>query len=155
MAKGRKKKHGGKKKGRRMGAVKFGGNPILMGLLGAKAGDLVNGIITAQLAKATKPPSPWLIAGGQGVLGFLAMTRSRNPLIQGMGVSFLFAGGMNVLNQTGVLRGIGRTGNTYKVPITNGNGNGNGMVKELPILNGRKMGQTPHWTKVLSGVGMV
>lgn len=143
----RKKRSGGKGKKRRVGRVGSMGNPVVMTLIGAKVGDLVNGLVTTQINKMEKPPSPYIVAGGQAVIGYLAMTRSRNPLIQGAGVAFLAAGGVNILNAAGVLKGIGRT---YRLPISNGNG-----TKELPTLNGQKVGQQPHWRNVLAGAGVV
>jgi len=103
MARKRKRSYGRRR--RRVGAIK---QDKLMQGVGVVGGLLLTAFINDKLSQMEKPIDPLILAGGEVVLGFFGpdFVGRANPLIQGIGLGVMGAGGLNALKETGVITGV-------------------------------------------------
>lgn len=109
----KKKKSTGKKRGRRVGAIRLkkpSGDTLQ--LVGGVIISNVGGRFITQFAKKTFPSvkpaiMDWAMAIGQGVGGYVLATNTKNAFFKGAGIGFMAAGTGQMLSNVGVkLSGI-------------------------------------------------
>lgn len=104
MAK-RKKTTKRKSSRRRMGAIK---QDKLMRGVGVVGGLLLTAFVNDKVAAMEKPIDPLILAAGEVIAGFMLpeFVGKGNPLVDGIGLGMMGAGGLNALKETGAISGL-------------------------------------------------
>jgi hypothetical protein len=146
MARRRTKKRSSGRRRRVSGGVKNARIETALGvILGAAGGMLLN----SELAKATKPIDPKIIALGELVLGFLAPSFIKGNIVQGIGFGLIAAGGSSALKEFDIISGLPLISGYQRMNVING-------VPEVvqQYMPKKSNGRPASTSETLAGMGM-
>lgn len=125
-----RKKSSPRRRSRRMGAIRLRRDGVqrTLGLIG---GAVLTGVINNMIPDTTKDGKPFLgehgkaiIAAGEVVLGYLLPGFVKSDLFAGVGDGMIAAGGLNLLHEVGVIKGIPTIAGWRELHTVNGPGKG-------------------------------
>ena len=123
------KKHARRRRMSGVGAV-GGFTPEIGAALGGVAGGLLNKVMPSTV-------NPKLVAGGKIVLGVLAGKAGKTEIVKGMGLGLVALGTVEMLQQFGVLNGIGAPASSDMMAVSlEGTESVLAGAEDLSVING-------------------